>query len=95
VVTVYGHLSRFAPKLRRGQHVELAQVVGYVGQTGLATGPHLHYEYRIRGVHKNPQTVPLPDAEPIPVAEREAFFLATASLVNTLDLPAGPALVAR
>ena len=95
VVTVYGHLSRFAPKLRRGQHVDLAQVIGYVGQTGLATGPHLHYEYRIRGVHKNPQTVPLPDAEPIPIAEREAFFLATASLVNTLDLPAGPALVAR
>jgi len=46
-------------------------------------------------VHKNPQTVPLPDAEPIPVAEREAFFLATASLVNSLDVPAGPALVAR
>jgi murein DD-endopeptidase MepM/ murein hydrolase activator NlpD len=95
VVTVYGHLSRFAPKLRRGQHVDLAQVIGFVGKTGLATGPHLHYEYRIRGVHKNPQTVPLPDAEPIPEAEREAFFLATASLVNTLDLPAGPALVAR
>ena len=95
VVTVYGHLSRFAPKLRRGQHVDLAQVIAFVGQTGLATGPHLHYEYRIRGVHKNPQTVPLPDAEPIPVAEREAFFLATASLVNSLDVPAGPALVAR
>lgn len=95
VVTVYGHLSRFAPKLHRGQHVDLAQVIAFVGQTGLATGPHLHYEYRIRGVHQNPQTVPLPDAEPIPDAEREAFFLATAGLVNTLDLPAGPALVAR
>jgi len=95
VVTVYGHLSRFAPKLHRGQHVDLAQVIAFVGQTGLATGPHLHYEYRIRGVHKNPQTVPLPDAEPIPVAERQAFFLATASLVNSLDVPAGPALVAR
>jgi murein DD-endopeptidase MepM/ murein hydrolase activator NlpD len=95
VVTVYGHLSRFASNLRRGQHVELAQVIGYVGKTGLATGPHLHYEYRVRGVHKNPPTVALPDAEPIPEAEREAFFLATASMVNTLDLPAGPALVAR
>jgi murein DD-endopeptidase MepM/ murein hydrolase activator NlpD len=95
VVTVYGHLSRFASNLRRGQLVELAQVIGYVGKTGLATGPHLHYEYRVRGVHKNPQTVALPDAEPIPEAEREAFFLATASMVNTLDLPAGPALVAR
>jgi murein DD-endopeptidase MepM/ murein hydrolase activator NlpD len=95
VVTVYGHLSRFASKLKRGQRVELAQVIGYVGKTGLATGPHLHYEYRVRGVHKNPQTVPLPDAEPIPAGERDDFFIATASLVNMLDLPAGPALVAR
>jgi murein DD-endopeptidase MepM/ murein hydrolase activator NlpD len=95
VVTVYGHLSRFAPKLRRGQRVELAQVIGYVGSTGLATGPHLHYEYRVRGVHKNPQTVPLPDAEPIPAIERERFLTATADLVNIIDLPAGPALVAR
>ena len=95
VVTVYGHLSRFAPKLHRGQRVDLAQVIGYVGMTGLATGPHLHYEYRVRGAHKNPQTVPLPDAEPIPAAERDRFLTATADLVNTLDLPAGPALVAR
>jgi murein DD-endopeptidase MepM/ murein hydrolase activator NlpD len=95
VVTVYGHLSRFAAKLRRGQQVELAQVIGYVGKTGLATGPHLHYEYRVRGVHKNPQTVPLPDAEPIPDADRERFLVTTADKVNMLDLPAGPALVAR
>ena len=95
VVTVYGHLSRFASKLRRGQRVDLAQVIGYVGKTGLATGPHLHYEYRVRGVHKNPQTVPLPDAEPISGAERERFLTSTADLVNMLDLPTGPALVAR
>jgi murein DD-endopeptidase MepM/ murein hydrolase activator NlpD len=95
VVTVYGHLSRFATKLKRGQRVDLGQVVGYVGMTGLATGPHLHYEYRVRGVHKNPQTVPLPDADPIAPAERTRFLTATADLVNTLDLPLGPALVAR
>jgi murein DD-endopeptidase MepM/ murein hydrolase activator NlpD len=95
VVTVYGHLSRFATQLRRGQHVSLAQVIGFVGKTGLATGPHLHYEYRIRGVHKNPQTVPLPDAEPIPADQRDNFLLVTADKVNMLDLPAGPALVAR
>lgn len=95
VVTVYGHLSRFATKLRRGQRVDLAQVIGYVGKTGLATGPHLHYEYRIRGVHKNPQTVPLPAAEPIAAADRERFLVTTADKVNMLDLPAGPALVAR
>ena len=95
VVTVYGHLSRFAKNLRRGQRVDLAQVIGYVGKTGLATGPHLHYEYRVRGVHKNPQTVTLPDAEPISASERERFVADTAVLVNMLDLPLGPALVAR
>lgn len=95
VVTVYGHLSRFASKLRRGQRVELGQVIAYVGSTGLATGPHLHYEYRIRGVHKNPQTVPLPDAAPIKAAEMDQFLAGTADLVNMVDLPAGPVLVAR
>ncbi|MEJ0086819.1 MAG: peptidoglycan DD-metalloendopeptidase family protein [Pseudomonadota bacterium] len=95
VVTVYGHMSRFAAKLKRGQRVELGSVIGYVGMTGLATGPHLHYEYRIRGKHQNPQTVPLPDAEPIASSEREHFLAATAELANALDLPAGPALVAR
>ncbi len=95
VVTVYGHLSRFAKGLHRGQRVELGKVIGYVGQTGLATGPHLHYEYRVRGTHKNPQTVPLPDAAPIAESERDNFLVTTAGLVNVLDLPAGPALVAR
>lgn len=95
VVTVYGHLSRFAKNLKRGHRVELGQVIAYVGQTGLATGPHLHYEYRVRGMHKNPQTVPLPDAAPIPGSERDRFLTATADYVNMLDLPAGPALVAR
>jgi murein DD-endopeptidase MepM/ murein hydrolase activator NlpD len=95
VVTVYGHLSRFASQLRKGQRVDLGKVIGYVGKTGLATGPHLHYEYRIRGVHKNPQTVPLPNAEPISAAELDRFLVTTADLVNVLDLPAGPRLVAR
>jgi murein DD-endopeptidase MepM/ murein hydrolase activator NlpD len=95
VVTVYGHLSRFKRNLQRGQRVELGSVIGYVGMTGLATGPHLHYEYRVRGAHKNPQTVPLPDASPIPASERDRFLTATADFVNLLDLPAGPALVAR
>jgi murein DD-endopeptidase MepM/ murein hydrolase activator NlpD len=95
VVTVYGHLSRFASRLHRGQRVDLGQVIGYVGKTGLATGPHLHYEYRIRGAHKNPQTVALPDAEPIAATERDRFLAATADLVNILDVPAGRMLVAR
>jgi murein DD-endopeptidase MepM/ murein hydrolase activator NlpD len=95
VVTVYGHLSRFAKSLKRGQRVELGQVIAYVGQTGLATGPHLHYEYRVRGMHKNPQTVELPDAAPIPAIERERFLTESADYMNMLDLPTGPVLVAR
>jgi murein DD-endopeptidase MepM/ murein hydrolase activator NlpD len=95
VITVYGHLSRFATNLKRGQRVPLGTVIAYVGSSGLATGPHLHYEYRVRGVHKNPQTVPLPDAAPISDGERDKFLAATADFMNFIDLPAGPAYVAR
>ena len=56
IVTVYGHLSRFAQGTRVGAHVTQGTVIAYVGMTGLATGPHLHYEYRVNGVFKNPQT---------------------------------------
>jgi len=61
VVTVYGHLSRFASKLHRGQHVDLAQVIGFVGQTGLATGPHLHYEVHVNGKPVDPLRYVLPN----------------------------------
>jgi murein DD-endopeptidase MepM/ murein hydrolase activator NlpD len=64
ITTLYAHLSRFG-KARHGSRVRQGQVIGYVGATGLATGPHLHYEYRRNGVHMNPRTVKLPDAEPI------------------------------
>ena len=55
--TAYGHLSRFAPGLRRGAHVRQGQVVAYSGMTGMATGPHLHYEIRVNNVQVNPTTV--------------------------------------
>jgi murein DD-endopeptidase MepM/ murein hydrolase activator NlpD len=55
--TAYGHLSRFAPGLHQGSHVRQGQVVAYSGATGLATGPHLHYEIRINGNQVNPLTV--------------------------------------
>ena len=66
VSTLYAHMSRFARGLRPGQRVQQGQTIGFVGSSGAATGPHLHYEYRVNGVHKNPRTVRLPDAAPIP-----------------------------
>jgi len=95
LVTSYGHLSRFAKGLRAGQKVTQGSVIGYVGMTGLATGPHLHYEYRVGGVHKNPQTVPLPAAEPIDPQWKEDFQLKASLLQASLETSLGPALVAR
>lgn len=58
--TLYGHLSKFAKNLARGKSVQQGQLIGYVGKSGLATGPHLHYEFRINNVHHDPLTVKLP-----------------------------------
>ncbi len=95
IVTVYGHLSRFAKGLRAGTHVTQGSVIAFVGMTGLATGPHLHYEYRVNGVFKNPQTVSLPDAEPIDARWRADFEARSAPLLASLEVPTGPALVSR
>jgi murein DD-endopeptidase MepM/ murein hydrolase activator NlpD len=84
ITTLYAHLSRFAQP-RRGERVQQGQIIGYVGQTGLATGPHLHYEYRLNGVHRNPRTVELPPADPVPEAWRPQFSAATSALWRQLD----------
>ena len=70
--TLYGHMSRFAG-IRDGQHVSQGQTIGYVGMTGMATGPHLHYEFRIDGTHRDPLSVTLPKAEPLPQIELARF----------------------
>jgi murein DD-endopeptidase MepM/ murein hydrolase activator NlpD len=95
VMTVYGHLSRFATGTRIGEHVTQGTVIAYVGMTGLATGPHLHYEYRVNGVFKNPQTVVLPGAAPIDARWRADFLTRTAPLLARLDPPLSPILVSR
>ena len=71
--TLYAHLSKFADRQSIGSWVKQGQVVGYVGSTGLSTGPHLHYEFRVNGVHKNPLTVKLPDAVPLAKSEMPRF----------------------
>jgi murein DD-endopeptidase MepM/ murein hydrolase activator NlpD len=70
--TLYGHMSRFAAG-KVGQRVSQGQVIGYVGMTGLASGPHLHYEFRINDKHQNPLTVTLPKEEPLPASELARF----------------------
>lgn len=84
--TVYGHLSRFAKGLRQGQHVAQGDVIGYVGMTGLASGPHLHYEFKIDGQQRDPLRVALPNATPIDTTNKTAFQMATSDLIARLTL---------
>lgn len=71
--TLYAHLSRFPKKLKQGSRVSQGQIIGYVGKSGLATGPHLHYEFRIDGIHHDPQKVKLPGSSPLEKNELIAF----------------------
>ena len=71
--TVYGHLSRFAKSVKQGASVRQGQTIGYVGQSGLATGSHLHYEFRVNGVHRDPLKVALPKSLPIGKNKRADF----------------------
>ncbi|RDZ26809.1 M23 family metallopeptidase [Lysobacter silvisoli] len=70
--TLYGHMSRIA-KIRAGQRIGQGTVIGYVGSTGMSTGPHLHYEFRINGVHRNPLSVTMPPPEPLSGAALAQF----------------------
>jgi murein DD-endopeptidase MepM/ murein hydrolase activator NlpD len=86
--TVYGHLSRFASGLHRGQRVSQGEIIAYVGQTGMATGPHLHYEFKINGQQHDPLRVALPDAKPINAIQKAQFQASTitiTALLNTLS----------
>ena len=85
ITTLYAHMSRYASKARLGTRVRQGQTIGYVGATGLATANHLHYEYRINGVHRNPRTVALPQAEPISDRYREQFFATAAPILEELE----------
>jgi len=94
VSTLYGHMSHFARNMHVGTRVQQGEVIGYVGMTGLATGPHLHYEYLTGGVHRNPQTVQLPGAEPLRAQDLQRFRELAAPLLASLSPPQPPAAVA-
>ncbi len=84
-VTKYLHMSKFARNMTRGTRVKQGQVIGYVGRTGYATGPHLHYEFLVNGAHRNPRTVKLPNAQPVPAGEKERFASQTGPYLALLQ----------
>ncbi len=85
ITTLYAHMSRFASKVRVGTRVRQGQTIGYVGATGLATANHLHYEYRLNGVHRNPRTVQLPKASPIDLKYRDRFLATVEPIMKELE----------
>ncbi len=101
--TLYAHLSRYADnpsnlkthEFREGSVVEQGQIIGYVGKTGLATGPHLHYEFRVDGEHRDPLRLKFPSTGTIPEVQRNEFIARTRSLLAQLELIDDRRLVAN
>ena len=86
ITTLYAHLSKFHSRTRVGQRVRQGEIIGYSGATGTVTAAHLHYEYRVAGVHRNPRTVKLPQAQPVDSKYRELFAEATGPLLQQLEV---------
>ena len=85
ITTLYAHMSNYVAKAGVGTRVRQGQTIGFVGATGLATANHLHYEYRLNGVHRNPRTVDLPQAEPIDEQYREQFLATVDPILEELE----------
>ena len=71
--TLYAHMSKYNSKVKKGSRVKQGQIIGYIGSSGLVTGPHLHYEFRVNGVHKNPLKVKFPNVKPLNKEQMEDF----------------------
>lgn len=82
--TVYGHMSRFNDALKKGSTVAMGQTIGFVGMTGDATGPHLHYEFHVNGVYTDPLIAKMPEANPIPSKYRKDFLAQTQSVLDLM-----------
>jgi murein DD-endopeptidase MepM/ murein hydrolase activator NlpD len=85
ITTLYAHMSNYVAKAGVGTRVRQGQTIGFVGATGLATANHLHYEYRLNGVHRNPRTVTLPQAEPIDAQYRDEFLASVEPILEELE----------
>lgn len=84
--TLYAHMSSYKRGMKKGKRVKQGQIIGYVGKTGRTTGPHLHYEFRVNGVHRNPLTVKFPNASPLKKSYRTAFKKQSADLLALIEL---------
>ena len=83
--TLYAHMSKYNSKVKKGSRVKQGQIIGYIGSSGLATGPHLHYEFRSNGVHKNPLKVKFPNVEPLNKEQMKVFNPAANNIVEQLE----------
>ena len=83
--TLYAHMNGFAKGIRNGANVKQGQIIGYIGTTGLSTGPHLHYEFQVNGVHVDPLSQKVAMADPIPAREKARFLQLSKPLMARMD----------
>lgn len=86
ISTAYAHMSRFAAGIRRGSKINQGQVIGYVGSTGWSTGPHLHYEFRVKNVPRDPMSVDIPNTQALGGPELQRFRTVAAEMSHRFAL---------